>query len=135
MDALDRMGFGADLSTFRSLFALGELLDPYAPTSMPPYTSEDPIFLVIVALVVLLLLGSVAVPWRWEVVGGVVLVLEGLLGSVVIRVWAVPRNLVAVIDLLATLALPPFVAGSMFLASWWRTRTSGIPQEGADEGG
>lgn len=56
--ALDRTGFGADLGTFRSLVAICELLDPYAPTSMPPCTSEDPIFLAIAALVVLLLLGS-----------------------------------------------------------------------------
>ncbi len=100
-----------------SFFAVGQIFDPIAPISIPPRTSEDLIGLLMVASVVLLLCGGAAIPWRWEAIGGVVLMLEGLLAFI----WALvqfadyPEGIVLVLPIVA---LPPVVAGILFLASW-----------------
>jgi hypothetical protein len=78
------------------------------------------------ALVGLIFFGSIALAWRWEAMGGGLLVLEGL--GVVIA-FAVgffrPANVSTLAFVLLTLALPPFVAGLLFLADWWRSSRFG----------
>lgn len=55
-------------------------------------------------------------PWRWEVTGGLVLLLLGLLIGVVYSIWSPPR-LPVVGRAITTLALsvPPLLAGIIFL--------------------
>ena len=110
-----------------SFFAVGQLFDPVAPTSIPPRTSEDLIDLLIVASVVLFFGGGAAIPWRWERAGGVLLVLEGLLVAIatLVQYRDYPEAIVLVLPIVA---LPPVMAGSLFLASWWRSRRSGTRQ-------
>lgn len=81
----------------------------------------------------LILLAGAVIPWRWEAIGGAVLVLEGILVSVGYPVMTMHSNLPlwVMVSTLLALALPPLVAGSLFLASWRKSKTSGIPQNSA----
>lgn len=56
------------------------------------------------------------VPWRWEVMGGVLLVVAGLLTGVAYAIWA-PRGLPLVSRMITTtvFGVPPLVAGILFL--------------------
>lgn len=76
-------------------------------------------FLLILAPFILVPWASVAIPWRWEAVGGVVLVAEGLFLFIVI-------SLIFELDLVTvtTTAFPPLVAGVLFLAGWWLSKPS-----------
>ncbi|MGA2274240.1 MAG: hypothetical protein ABSH00_11845 [Bryobacteraceae bacterium] len=65
----------------------------------------------------LVLLGALAVAWRWEWIGAVIYTAAGALYVITL----LPRGLVpASIKLLwiATIALPAFVIGALFLANW-----------------
>jgi hypothetical protein len=97
------------------------LFDPIAPTNIPPRTWDDLLTLLFVALVLLLVWGGAAIPWRWERAGGVVLRLEGLLVSI----WTLVmyRGYLEAMVFAPIVALPPVVAGALFLASWWKSRT------------
>ncbi len=77
----------------------------------------------------LFLLVSTAIPWRWEAIGGVVLLLEGLVfftAQIFVGFGGVPHILVVL-----AVGLPPLLAGFLFLASWWASRRAGIPQNSA----
>ena len=60
------------------------------------------------------------VAWRWEAVGGALLVLIGLLMAVAYPILfrRLPALTIFLTDL--TLALPPLVAGVLFLLAWRR---------------
>ena len=74
----------------------------------------------------LVFLLSAVIAWRWETIGGIVLVLEGLF----LFIWYPIRyshfSPSLIISVLSALALPPLVAGFLFLASRWRSRKLGI---------
>jgi len=82
------------------------------------------------ALPGLVFLGSAAIAWRWEAIGGVALMLEGLFVFIAYPVMAHSRDfpISTIIFVLLTMALPPLAAGFLFLASWRKSKTSGIPQ-------
>ena len=71
------------------------------------------------ALPGLVFLVSAVIAWRWEAIGGVALLLCGLF---VFFFFHIGKNLF----LLLTMALPPLVAGFLFLVSWWEARTKKI---------
>ena len=85
-------------------------------------------FWVIPALLVLIPWVSAAIPWRWERVGGGVLVVEGVLLVTPVVLAQLLGDGLGVRLLTGT---PPLAAGCLFLASWWRSRRSGIPQNSA----
>lgn len=66
----------------------------------------------------LVFLLSVAVAWRWETIGGALLIFEGLLVLVGYPLMTYRRMLPAtILFVLLTMALPPLVAGALLLAS------------------
>ncbi len=72
----------------------------------------------------LLILIATLVAWRWEGIGGSLLVGVALLVTAFL-LWAILfrggyRQMVAIVW--STMALPPLVAGLLFLASWRRER-------------
>ena len=76
------------------------------------------------ALPGLIFLVSAAIAWRWEAIGGIVLVLEGLLVFIAYPVMTYSRfPLSTIVFVLLTMALPPLAAGFLFLASWQKSRT------------
>ncbi len=86
-------------------------------------------WLLVAICISLFLLASAAIPWRWEVIGGVVLVLEGLAlftAQMFVGFGGWPHILMVLAG-----GLPPLVAGILFLASWWRSRGAGSPQNSA----
>lgn len=94
--------------------------------------SPAEIFLDQFALPSLLFLVSAAIAWRWEAIGGVVLVLEGLLIFIaypLVTYSSFPLS--TIVFTLLTMALPPLVVGSLFVASWRKSKTSGMPQNSA----
>jgi len=93
-----------------------------APT--PPPTPPVEFFLEYFGLRCLVAWVSLAIAWRWEVIGGVALLLAGL--SSFFR-FGGPTDSVR----LLALHLPPFAAGILFLASWWKSRTAETPQNSA----
>ena len=83
--------------------------------------------LVMAACLALPVWASAAVAWRWQRIGGIVLVLEGLLISIpAVRMY--PLRSVLLTVAMCAMPLPPLVAGTLFLASWWRSRTPTPPQ-------
>ena len=82
-----------------------------------PAPSPEQIFLRYFALHCFIALVSVAIAWRWDGIGGVALLLAGLLSFIV---WPDSMGF----GWLVAVRLPPFVAGALFLASWWRSRTA-----------
>jgi ABC-type molybdate transport system permease subunit len=93
--------------------------------------------------VVFLLWVPFAIAWRWDRVGGVVLVLQGFvvhIGTAILVILTVAQGLEASISKYAQalivaipIALPPWVLGILFLAGWWKSRTSEVRQ--GSEGG
>jgi len=90
------------------------------------------------ALVVCIPWVSAVLAWRREVLGGLVLVLEGLLLLAValnvivetVGVLAFGEAIAAlpfVAAISGSLSVPPLVAGILFLTSWWRSRSSRVP--------
>jgi len=80
----------------------------------------------------LVFLGSAVIPRLWERIGAIILLLEGLIiliGYLLLMQGRYP--LFAIIVVVLALALPPLVAGFLFLAAGWRkSKASEIPQEG-----
>ena len=65
----------------------------------------------------LVFLLSVVVAWRWETIGGALLVFEGLLVLVAYPLMTYRHMLpVTILFVVLTMALPPLVAGALFLA-------------------
>ncbi len=85
----------------------------------------------IIAFFPLIFLGSAVIPRRWERTGGAVLLLEGLIilfGYPWIAFNRLPLS--AIIVVVLTLALPPLVAGFLFLVAGWRkSKTSEVSRE------
>ena len=84
----------------------------------------------------LIFLFSAAVAWCWKVIGGVVLVIEGVLVFLMycayLSEWGISLDSVFVmLRLVLTTALPPFVSGCLFILSWWKSRASKPMQTGA----
>lgn len=113
-----------------TLFILGLVFFPYTAPPIPPSTPEDLIFLVVLALIVLAMWASVAISWRWENVGGIVLLVEGLLAFGTITVISA-GDLVLIALGTVTIALPPVVAGFLLVASWEASTRSGPGQHSA----
>ena len=64
----------------------------------------------------LIFLGSAAIAWRWEMAGGILLLLEGLVvcGGYPLLTWSrFPTATIAFV--LLTMGLPPLAAGVLFL--------------------
>ena len=80
------------------------------------------------ALPGLALLSSVAIAWRWQLIGGILLVLEAAIIAVVyfMMTYSIfPHS--TIIFVLLTMALPPLVAGSLLLANWRRSKILEAP--------
>jgi hypothetical protein len=79
----------------------------------------------------LVFLGSAVIPRLWERIGGIILLIEGLIILVGYLFFLRDRYpIFAIIIVVLALAMPPLVAGFLFLAAGWRrSRTSGTPQE------
>ena len=63
---------------------------------------------------------SVIFAWRREGIGGLVMILWGLMFSIIAYITSRPYQIVSI---LAT-GVPFIIAGSLFLASWWRSRSA-----------
>lgn len=94
----------------------------------------------IVASLILVPWLSAAIPWAWQGAGGVLLVMEGLL-PLLPGVWMAARIALRSLERDAVetgsmqtagftllggciLGAPPVLAGSLFLASWWGSRSA-----------
>lgn len=70
----------------------------------------------------LVFLVSAIIAWKWETVGGVLLVLEGIMVLIAHAAMTYGRfPLLTIIFVLLAMALPPWVAGILFLANWRRS--------------
>lgn len=68
------------------------------------------------------------VPWRWELPGGLLLVVVGLSAGVAYAIWSPPRGLPVVSRVLTTVvfSVPPLAAGILF---WLHHRAKvGLPR-------
>jgi hypothetical protein len=77
----------------------------------------------------LIFLFSAAVAWCWKVIGGVMLVIEGLVAffiySAYLSEWGIsPDSIFVMLRLVLTTALPPLVSGCLFILSWRKSRAS-----------
>jgi hypothetical protein len=55
-------------------------------------------------------------PWRWEVAGGLLLVIAGLTSGVAYTIWAPPGlPLISRVTTTIVFSLPPLAAGILFL--------------------
>lgn len=73
--------------------------------------------LVHTALPGLIFLASVAVAWRWEPIGGVFLIVEGLFVSVAYSIVFGHCPLMTIVLVLLTMSLPLLASGVLFLLS------------------
>jgi hypothetical protein len=64
----------------------------------------------------LLFLISALIAWRWNRIGGVLLVIEGLFVFVVYPMRFMDFPLVTILLVLATMAFPPLIAGILHIA-------------------
>jgi len=72
----------------------------------------------------LIFLASVITAWRWESVGGVILLLEGLFVCIAYPTTMGKRfPLSTIFCVLVTMALPPLIAGLLFLVSRRKSRS------------
>ena len=62
------------------------------------------------------------VAWRWEALGGILLVLASLFMAVAYPLVFRRMPLSTTIFVLLTMAVPPLLAGILFLAHWWLNR-------------
>jgi len=85
---------------------------------------QPPGELLLVALPGLIMLLSAAIAWRWEAIGAVVLILEGLFALIISYPMIMSDHFRFRIPIfvLLTMAPPPLVAGFLFFASWWGSR-------------
>lgn len=72
----------------------------------------------------LFFLALAVIPWKWEAPGGALLLLESLAVTIGYPL-ATYRNFRAstILFVVVTMALPPMIAGSLFLVAWRQTRT------------
>lgn len=62
------------------------------------------------------------VSWRWELPGGILLVLAGVAVAVVYPMMFRRMPTATVVFVILTMALPPILAGILFLLHWWMGR-------------
>jgi hypothetical protein len=67
-------------------------------------------------------LASVLTAWRWENIGGFVMIVWGLVFATIAYVTSQPYQ---VISILVT-GIPFLIAGCLFLASWWLRQSTAI---------
>ena len=67
---------------------------------------------------------ATAVAWKWEAIGGTLLILEGV-GNLMYVSSMERASLVSSILLFLTLALPPLLSGILFVIHWRRIKSSG----------
>jgi hypothetical protein len=80
----------------------------------------------------LVFLVSAFVPWRWEALGAVLLLVEGIVVLIAYPVMVSGRfPLSTIVFVSLTMALPPLVAGVLLLADWRRGRTDAVRRAGA----
>ena len=66
---------------------------------------------------------AVGAAWRWQHVGGALLVLEGLVYAGIMASGLLnPNSPYTALFLILTLVAPPIVSGLLFLDGWWRGR-------------
>jgi hypothetical protein len=70
---------------------------------------------------------ATAVAWKWEAVGGTLLILEGV-GNLMYVSSLERASLTSSILLYLTLALPPLLSGILFAVHWRRVRSSEASQ-------
>ncbi len=67
---------------------------------------------------------ATSVAWRWNRIGGALLVLEGLtLASIMASGYLHPNSPSAALFMVLTLVAPPIASGLLFLDGWWRGRS------------
>ena len=82
----------------------------------------------------LIFLVSAAIVWRWEGIAGIVLIIEGAVVAVAYPILTYGRFPAATIFfVLATMALPPLVAGALLLYDWRRYKTAGVTQDNTSQ--
>jgi len=86
-------------------------------------------FLVHASVPGLILLATAVIAWPLEAFGGVLLMLEGIAVFIAYPiVTSSGSSIIAVLLIYITMALPPLVAGILFLVSWVRMRRAkGLP--------
>ena len=88
-----------------------------------------------VALLVSLTWVAAAIAWRWEHIGGVLLLGGGLVNLaqtaflLILSAASPVVGCVCVSFVLTLIAALPVAAGTLFLASWWKTRASEGPED------
>ena len=78
----------------------------------------DPVQILPHVLLGLIFLVSVAVAWRPELFGGVLLVIEGLFMAVSSPIIAYHCEEMTLISILMTMGLPFLISGALFILSW-----------------
>lgn len=74
----------------------------------------------------MIFLASAVIAWRWEMIGGIVLMLEGLLMLIFYPAIAIGRiSLWGIVLVVLTMALPPLIAGFLFHLNQRNLRASG----------
>lgn len=72
------------------------------------------------------------VAWKWELLGGIVLVFAGIAVAIGYPIMVAGRfPLMTIVFVLLTMALPPLIAGILHLASWGSSRSQAVPQDAA----
>ncbi len=84
----------------------------------------------------LIFLFSAAIAWCWNIIGGVVLVIEGLfalfISGALLSDWGInPDSIFVMLRLVLPIALPPIVSGWLFILSGWKSRASNPMPTGA----
>ena len=75
-------------------------------------------------VVVVLMVVSIVVGWRYEPVGGILLLLEGLLVCLAYPIGFLhAAKTGAMLFVIVTLGLPPILSGLLYLSAWNRTRS------------
>lgn len=78
----------------------------------------EPIHWLYVLVSGLIIIGSVAVAWKWELIGGVALIVEGLPPIVIGTLWVTQYGLFALFLLVLPVGLPLLICGILFTLSW-----------------
>jgi hypothetical protein len=66
----------------------------------------------------LIFLVSILVTWWQKVVGGIVLIIEGLIALIVYPIVDAYLPVKTILFVLLTMALPPIIIGVLFMLSW-----------------
>jgi hypothetical protein len=78
--------------------------------------------------------GSAALAWNCEHVGGALLILEGILACAAYPIGFLHGSMSTMAFVVGTLAVPPIVAGVLFVEYWWRTEHFGHTGHGHGAG-